>query len=266
MHYDSFFNLLWEDYVKIAPQARQIHDLFTRKGEQVFNDHVAFRTFSNSPIDLLKLEPVIFDMGYTCQQHYHFEKKKLMARSYSHRDPLAPKIFLSELQRHLLSAESQQILANVVAQISTNAVTGPETFAHGLFWNPVSFADYSHLSSESEYAAWLTCMGLRVNHFTVCLNHLKNLTSMEKVIALLEENGFAINQVGGAIKGVPADLLVQASTLADQIEVTFGCGHTTTVPSCFYEFAKRYKNAEGKLFDGFITNNADKIFESTHRA
>ncbi|UTW03609.1 DUF1338 domain-containing protein [Amphritea atlantica] len=265
MNRDTFFAMLWDDYIEIAPQAEKIHHLFTRLGETVVNDHVAFRTFSDSPIDLDHLQPVILSMGYQLQDHYTFEQKKLIARSYAHPDATAPRIFVSELMRHLLSDPVQTILETVVSQIEPDVVAGAEIFARGRLWQPVSLADYNTLADESEYAAWLVSMGLRVNHFTVSLNHLQQLTEMQQVIDLLEQHHFPINQAGGAIKGVPADLLVQASTMADQVEITFSGGQKKVVPSCFYEFAKRYKNADGELFGGFIANNADKIFESTNR-
>ncbi|WP_428033393.1 hypothetical protein [Amphritea sp.] len=48
--------------------------------------------------------------------------------------------------------------------------------------------------------------------------------------------------------------------------MTFSCGQTRTVSTCFYAFAMRYKHAGGALFDGFIASNADKSFESTNRS
>ncbi len=36
------------------------------------------------------------------------------------------------------------------------------------------------------------------------------------------------------------------------------------IPSCFYEFAKRYPQADGELYTGFVAASADKIFESTN--
>jgi len=33
--------------------------------------------------------------------------------------------------------------------------------------------------------------------------------------------------------------------------------------SCYYEFAYRYNKENRDVFTGFITNSADKIFEST---
>ncbi len=32
----------------------------------------------------------------------------------------------------------------------------------------------------------------------------------------------------------------------------------------FYEFAKRYPTANGKLYQGFVAASADKFFESTN--
>lgn len=266
MNTTQFFNLLWNDYVEITPQAQKVHDLFSQAGESVINDHVAFRTFSDSPIELERLEPIILALGYRRQGEYHFEQKKLMARSYSHPVADTPRIFISELQRHWLSAAAQQILAEIVSQIPASVADGPEIFTRGLLWQPVTLAQYRTLVEESEYAGWLASMGLRANHFTVSLNHLKGFSEMDQVIALLESNGYPINRVGGAIKGTPADLLVQSSTLADRVKIRFQDGLEASVPSCFYEFAKRFTDANGQLFDAFIADNADKIFESTNAA
>ena len=78
----------------------------------------------------------------------------------------------------------------------------------------------------------------------------------------LKKEGHALNSSGGEVKGTPAQLLEQSSTLADQVDVIFQEG-VFPVPSCYYEFAKRYPDADGKIFSGFIAGSADKIFEST---
>jgi hypothetical protein len=39
---------------------------------------------------------------------------------------------------------------------------------------------------------------------------------------------------------------------------------TRNIPSCFYEFARRYPMANGQLYGGFVAASADKIFESTN--
>jgi hypothetical protein len=44
--------------------------------------------------------------------------------------------------------------------------------------------------------------------------------------------------------------------------VTFTDG-TRAIPSCYYEFARRYRLPGGELFQGFVAASADRIFEST---
>jgi hypothetical protein len=59
-------------------------------------------------------------------------------------------------------------------------------------------------------------------------------------------------------------LLEQSSTLASRVRVEFSDG-TREIPGCYYEFARRYPDATGRLFSAFLAPNADKIFESTDR-
>ena len=53
--------------------------------------------------------------------------------------------------------------------------------------------------------------------------------------------------------------------MADKAEVKFSDGEAI-IPSCFYEFAKRYPLDCGTLYSGFVAASADKIFESTNVA
>ena len=75
-------------------------------------------------------------------------------------------------------------------------------------------------------------------------------------------NGINLNAAGGEIKGNQAEFLEQSSTLANKIKVGFVEGEFE-IPSCYYEFAKRYKMPNGELFQGFVATSANKIFEST---
>jgi hypothetical protein len=59
--------------------------------------------------------------------------------------------------------------------------------------------------------------------------------------------------------------LEQSSTMADKAVVKFSDGEVS-IPSCFYEFAKRYPLDCGTLYSGFVAASADKIFESTNVA
>ncbi|MFT6903004.1 MAG: hypothetical protein ACJAXS_003225, partial [Colwellia sp.] len=66
-------------------------------------------------------------------------------------------------------------------------------------------------------------------------------------------------------KGDEAVKLEQSSTMADHALVEFS-DKTLAIPSCFYEFAKRYPMENGQLYTGFVAASADKIFESTNTA
>ncbi|MEZ5198961.1 MAG: DUF1338 family protein [Bacteroidales bacterium] len=71
-----------------------------------------------------------------------------------------------------------------------------------------------------------------------------------------------MNDSGGEVKGTPEEMLEQSSTMAGKLNVQFVKG-SLDVPSCYYEFARRYPDKSGKLYGGFIAKSADKIFEST---
>jgi hypothetical protein len=117
--------------------------------------------------------------------------------------------------------------------------------------------------AESEYAAWFATIGLRPNHFTISVNHLRYHPEVEDVLRVVESLDYPINAAGGRVKGSPEVLLEQASTLADRMPVILADGQTREVPTCYYEFAKRYHGPDGRLFQGFVAGSADRIFEST---
>ena len=261
----DFFSALWQTYIQVTPQAERIQQLFEQQGETVLNDHVAFRTFSDSPISLEKLEGQLHQIGYEAYGAFRFENKHLKARCYKHvSDENSPKIFLSELLVNELPQDCQDILQPLIQQIPENAVETPAIFWAGKLWDTPSEADYQTLSKHSEYAAWLVTMGLQANHFTVSINHLKKYTTIEAVNQLLIEEGYTLNKVGGLVKGSPESFLEQSSTMADKVNFSFSDGSTSQIPSCFYEFAKRHKQPNGELFNSFIEGNADKIFDSTN--
>ncbi|TBR43800.1 DUF1338 domain-containing protein [Marinomonas agarivorans] len=264
MQVQDFFNSLWHSYIAITPQAKKIHALFQEQGEKVLNDHVAFRTFANSPISLAKLEPILSELGYHAYGAFTFKNKHLAAKCYKHEDASLPKIFLSELLSHELSTDAQAVIAKLVEQIPTDVASSTNVFWHGRLWAKPSYDEYQVLAAESEYAAWLSTIGLKANHFTVSVNELKNFTTLESVNALLIERGYELNTVGGTIKGSPELYLEQSSTMADKIEFEFSPTQKVAIPTCFYEFALRHTMPDGQIFDSFIEGNADKIFDSTN--
>jgi hypothetical protein len=259
MTISELLDTLWRDYVASTPQAERIHALLTARGDRVLNDHVALRSY-----DAISLEAMArpFEaLGWRPYDRYRFDDKHVNARYWRHDDPTLPKVFISELAVGELSPRAQTLIGDLIAQLPTNFSQREDLPWAGRPWK-LRRADYQALLAESEYAAWVAAFGFRVNHFTVDMNALKSFSDLGALNAFLVESGFTLNDAGGAIKGTPAQLLEQSSTRADAIAVAFDDG-TFTIPSCYYEFAKRYPLPSGELFQGFVPASADKIFEST---
>lgn len=253
---------MWQHYLQLNPQVRDIYQLFSRaNGGHVVNDHIALRTFNYDKIDIQRLALPFTANGYYCAGEYEFPDKKLYARHFQHDDPSLPKVFISELLVEQLSSEAQQIIHGLVSQIDVQRVNDHEFCYSGRPWS-VSYSDYQRLLNESEYAAWMSAFGYRPNHFTVLVNALKSHDTLEQVNEWLLSHGYALNNTGGLIKGSPDVFLEQSSTLANKVLVQFSdC--EVEIPSCFYEFAYRYPLPNGELYQGFVASSADKIFEST---
>jgi hypothetical protein len=263
MKSEEIFGKLWTQYVNQNPSAGQIHGLFTESGERIINDHVAFRTFDDPRVNIDVLSRPFIKAGYESRGEYHFEAKKLRARHYeipgnSH----APRVFISELMLDSFSESLQKTIKSKLDSVPDNLFQSQDLIFHGSVFSPLSYDTYVTLREESEYAAWLYVFGFRANHFTVSINHLEHFEGIEEVNTYLKSRNFPMNTSGGEVKGTPEQLLEQSSTLADQVDVEFKEG-VYRVPSCYYEFAKRYNDSKGKLFSGFIAGSADKIFEST---
>ncbi|RUO77596.1 DUF1338 domain-containing protein [Idiomarina seosinensis] len=258
---EKLFERLWQDYISRTPSAPKVHQVLG-KGHEIVNDHVAFRTFDIAPVRLEALAQHFLALGYKEGGDYHFEAKKLRAKHFEHEDPSLPKVFISELMTEEFSDSLQQKVKAMVEQVDPAIVDKDEFLYSGTHWS-VSHADYLELLEESEYAAWMSAFGFCANHFTVSVNQLPGYDSLEQVNETLKQEGFRLNTSGGEIKGSPEVCLEQSSTMADRHPVAFS-DQTVEIPSCFYEFAKRYKTEEGKLYSGFVAASADKIFESTN--
>ena len=264
MKTQEIFDRLWNDYSNQNPSAKKIKQLFENEGENVINDHIAFRTYNDPRINVDVLSKIFIKAGYVEKGQYHFEEKKLFAKHYElENDPMAPRIFISELQLEKCSDYLQFKVKEKIDEITDSVLNSDEIIFSGTSWSKPSYEVYTKLREESEYAAWLYVYGFRTNHFTVSVTHLKKLNAMEKVNEFLKSNGFIINSSGGEIKGTPSELLEQSSIMADIVKVDFEEG-TYAIPACYYEFAKRYKDENGQLYSGFIAKSADKIFESTN--
>lgn len=265
MHTDVkvLFDNLWQNYVAVTPSAKSVHKLLgSSQQDDIINDHIALRTFNLEKVGLEKLAAHFKALGYEECGEYHFAAKKLYAKHYEHADSSLPKVFISELLLDQCSDYLRDTITALVAQIPESAVTADNFLYSGTHWQ-VDQATYEKLLAESEYAAWVAAWGYRANHFTVNVNDLQSFDTLEQVNSALKAAGYLLNTSGGEIKGTPEVYLEQSSTLADLHPVQFSDG-TATIPSCFYEFARRYPMSNGILYTGFVAASADKIFESTN--
>lgn len=275
----TLFNQLWQDYqTRLCPMATKVHQVLALKeGKQALqNDHIALRTFASKKLGLKQLAQHFEHLGYVKAGEYEFKAKKLYAHHYQHSDLSIPKVFISELLVDELSDTAQQVIYQLIAQVSDGYAQDESFLYQGRPWQ-LTQQDYDLLAIESEYAAWVAAHGFGANHFTVYVNALKHFEEVASVNQFLTEHGFVLNKVGGEVKGSEFDKLEQSATMADKVWVEFNDEKKVQIPGGFYEFAKRYPEKPGadidlndlifsdKLYQGFVAASADKIFESTHQ-
>jgi hypothetical protein len=265
---EQFLTTLWQDYVQLTPQSKVIQQALKKHSSTLVNDHVALRTFDIPGMDISSLEGYLYDLEYQLLDSYRFPDKHLSACAYIHPDPSIAKVFLSQLHIDQLSEQSQFIISH---RLSTRASLPDDSsiFYSARCWSLLDWDEYKILREESEYAAWLMILGFHANHFTLDINAFNASSDRQLdwlgLIKLMESIKIEMNPEGGVIKGSADVLLEQASTLADEIQLEFDQG-SKTIKTCFYEFAKRFKQNNGKYYQGFVTANADKIFSSTNSA
>ena len=259
----NLLDKMWRDYLEISPQAQQIAKIFKQLGESIVNDHIAFRTYDLPEIDISKLATPFKTYGYHQAGEYHFSQKKLYAQHFEHENAEFPKIFISQLLVSEFPQNIRNMIQDLVDQMDKRETKREDFLSSGRPWK-IDSASYETLAETSEYAAWVAAFGFRPNHFTISVNALDGFDDVEDVNKFLKTRGIALNTSGGEVKGSREVLLKQSSTLADQIEVAFS-DKTMTIPSCYYEFAKRFHDSKGNLYQGFVSDSADKIFESTDR-
>jgi hypothetical protein len=258
---DDLFQLLWQDYVAITPQAQKVSALLQGRGETIVNDHIALRTFADERVDIEVLDRAFVEAGYEPIDSYEFKEKKLVACHYEHPDAGRPKVFISALLLDECSSSLRDTVATLLDQLPVGLQADWRFSVSGRRWS-IDHSVYQRLLEESPYAAWLAAFGFRANHFTVAAHRLTTVDSLAALNDLLIAEGFSLNETGGVIKGSPEVGLEQSSTLAEAISVQFRDG-SFELPSCYYEFAYRHV-LHGELFQGFVADSATHLFTSTN--
>jgi hypothetical protein len=286
---DTFLDGLMRRYKERVPDVQAVINAMTeegliKSGDEIENDHIAFRTMGVPQLGIKSFEKIFLHCGYTKREPYFFAAKKLDAYWYAPPEPQYPRIFVSELRVGDLSEEAQRIITSYTDEVTSDPVdaldlnNGAEidAFLHRPLWRTPSYADYKRLAEESEYAAWVIYNRYYLNHFTVTIHNLPDgYNTINDFNAFLERKGFKLNDSGGKAKSSPDGKLIQSSTVAEMIEVEFAGGEKHTISGSYVEFAERRPLDEfahipytqlkrEQRREGFEAANADKIFESTY--
>lgn len=263
MNSNQLFEKLWQNYSDENPSVCKVLKLLHSHDEKIVNDHIAFRTFDHPKMNIEVLAVEFLALGFVEMGEYHFNEKKLYAKHYKHpSDESLPLVFISQLKVNEFSPFLQQTVNELAIQLGLQ-INPKSLVSAGRLWGVPSYEVYQKLLVESEYAAWLYVNGFKANHFTVSVNNLKKLNNIYDLNSALKSAGFSMNNPANEVQGTPAELLEQSSIKADVVETLFVEGNFP-ITSCYFEFAKRYVDKDGKLFVGFIAKSADKIFESTN--
>ncbi|MFW7378674.1 MAG: DUF1338 domain-containing protein [Oligoflexus sp.] len=295
------FRHLWQHYYQLVPFAPKIEKGLQERGDLWAQDHVAFRTLPGQYCGASILQGLFEILGYQRQDDYHFEEKRLNAFWMAPPDTkgeiqnASAKIFISELIpdqfspafRETLQRYTNQVLASpleIAKELAEKVKQGDNDAADKLValisrfltsappWPRPSFTDFSCLQNESEYASWTLLYGNQINHFTVSVHLMKSFASIADLGKYIEQElKIPMNHSGGLVKGNSELRLEQIATMAVKVPFLFQ-DQIVEQSYGFVEFALRYP-LEGRAADdqwqsyyqGFVTSNADKIFESTFR-
>ena len=318
---------LMSRYLDRVPDANRAVSLFTKKGDQIINDHIAFRS-----IHIESILKIFLHLGYTVRMNdatnrpFNFESKKLTAVWLKHKNENAPRIFVSQFRFTQGSKELQNIVSaylsnwkDPIDQLDLNDANAINEYLHTAQWPTPTYADYKAIQEESEYVSWVLYNKYYLNHFTLSVHELASFEFNQELNIVLKnyqdsykrnpedsvlkdarqmmkrkykkqffefnqmliDHGFNMNKVKDGVMNISEDAcLLQSSTQSAMVNASFPDGDFL-IPGSYVEFAYRgiNDNIVDQLItnhltmadvkpnmrrDGFETQNADNIFESTY--
>ncbi|MBE9053013.1 DUF1338 domain-containing protein [Nostocales cyanobacterium LEGE 11386] len=290
----NLYSLLWQEYTTRVSYARTYQQMITSAGGTIANDHIAFRSlrlFVDSPqgqinLGIDYLGKLAEALGYVIAGEYNFANTHLYARHYHHpqqKEFNLPKLFISELVVNELPANITQLIQQTVASATSNLLDSFSTNIKELSapqlqkvftrpWQPPQRSVVEAVNQVSQYGAWVLLHGYAVNHFTGYVNHQNTAAypDIDTTARGLANLGVPMKP---EIEGNITCGLRQTATQAVTEMVTVlddASGTEMQIPwtYAYYEIAQRYMvETDGKpeLFDAFLGNNAQQLFEMTRR-
>lgn len=292
----NLFSSLWNLYLGRVAYAKKYVELVTEKGGKVVNDHIAFRSFKThtgeQPEGIRSVKHILNCLDYNPAENYTFQKKKLKAVHFEHRDEMLPKIFVSQLEVEELPDWAQQIIRNTVketpyllsdtsigllqilkekGQLNSEAADLLVKDLTRYFrrpWKIPNKNDVLKLNDVSQYAAWTLLHGNSVNHFTAFINfqNVPEWPDLESTCKGLELAGVPMKP---DIEGKKGSKLRQSATEAvkEEVEVIGEDGpEKINWTYAYYELAERgFVETDGKkkMFSGFLGEQATHLFDMT---
>ncbi|HEX7836651.1 MAG TPA: hypothetical protein VF469_04260 [Kofleriaceae bacterium] len=264
----EILDVLWRDYVALAPQAEDIRHLLVSRGEILRHDHVALLTYRAPGIGGDALARPFEALGWRRRECCEVSCRDGRARCWQHPDAAVPKVLISELAIEALSPAAQAVIGRLIDQLPARFGERGDLPWAGRPWH-TTYADYRVLRAESEAAAWLAAFGFRVHHFTIDAGALATFPDLAALGAFLVEHGFAIDDrggdggeiEGGEIEGSADDRIECAATRPDPIAVELADA-TVQIASSGYELVRRHRKPCGERFHGFAPASTSAVSSS----
>ena len=232
----DLLEVLWRDFVALAPQAEEVRYLLAGCGEIVRNDRLTLRTFGAPGVGIDALARPFAQRGWRPRDHYHLRDRHLRACLWQHDDAALPEIVVSEVAVEELSCDARSVIGALVGQLPARFGERDDAPSAGRPWL-VSDAQYRVLLAECEHAAWVAAFGMRVHHVAIDVGALSTFPDLAALAAFLVEHGFQLDQ-RGAVRGSPGQRIACAATRPDRVTVAFSDA-TVAIPGGRYELTQR---------------------------
>jgi hypothetical protein len=301
----QLWDLLWQKYQDRVIYARTYQQMIEKAGGSIANDHIAFRTLRltidqdsrSIQLGLPYLAKIIEASGYHQAGEYHFPAQFLYAHHYVHPEQDnydLPKLFISELIVDDLPENASSLIKQTVQSgdfpLNTDLLRlesiDPQitnldrqtllTQLTHLFhrpWQPPQQSAVEQVNIVSQYGAWVMMHGYAVNHFTGYVNRQQTTKyrTIAQTIAGLTNLGVPMkSEVEGSIESGLCQTATQAVIEQAWVKDQTGTLIQIPWPYAYYEIAERYqiKNSAGDamLFTGFLSTQAQQLFEMTRRS
>jgi hypothetical protein len=207
-------------------------------------DHVAIRTFNPIEIyqkfkrhDYKKQSSIYqFPLFNSIATYYHNPKENSRGQ--------VPRIFVSSYNSPIYDH-------NITHPLDIDIISYFMNHDDKLTYNT-----YLDIKEKNQYLAWTICFQDEVNHIAL------EVDNIELVNKKIKEAGIKLNTDNGEIKVSQDGLLLQSSTMSDNIIFDFK-DKKGLIPYGFVEFVQRNYDHEGNKREGFEEHNALFIFNST---